>query len=80
VAGFDQVTETTLSVKSTYASFDELWTGFLAGIGPAGSYCVGLPDEQRIALREELFHRLGSPAGTFTLDALARSAAGRCPT
>ncbi len=29
---------------SAYADFDELWNGFLAGIGPAGSYLVGLPE------------------------------------
>ncbi|MFI5956174.1 class I SAM-dependent methyltransferase [Cryptosporangium sp. NPDC051539] len=77
--GFTQVTETVLSVSSTYASFDELWAGFLAGIGPAGSYLVGRSDEQRAAVREELFRRLGSPAGRFSLDALARSASGHCP-
>ncbi|EXG81904.1 class I SAM-dependent methyltransferase [Cryptosporangium arvum] len=78
-AGFTGVTETVLSVSSTYASFDELWNGYLAGIGPAGVYCVGLPDDQRTAVRAELFRRLGSPTGSFTLSALARSASGRNP-
>ena len=78
-AGFTDVTETILEVSSTYASFEELWNGFLAGIGPAGSYCVGLAEQQRAALREELFHRLGSPTGSFSLDATARCATGRSP-
>ena len=43
-AGLSQVTETTLRVTSTYEDFDELWTGFLAGVGPAGTYL-------RVALR-----------------------------
>ncbi len=79
VAGFEQVEETTLAVSSTYEDFDELWSGFLAGIGPAGSFCVGLPDAVRSELRSELFDRLGSPSGGFTLGAMARSARGRQP-
>jgi ubiquinone/menaquinone biosynthesis C-methylase UbiE len=78
-AGFSDVTETTLDVSSSYSSFEELWEGFLAGIGPAGSYCVSLTEDQRIALREELFHRVGSPTGTFSLVAKARCASGRSP-
>lgn len=78
-AGFERLTETTLSVTSTYAGFDELWSGLNAGIGPAGSYCVGLPEHRRAALRTEMFDRLGSPAGAFSLSALARCASGRTP-
>lgn len=70
------IEESTLSVASTYSSFDELWDGFLAGVGPAGSYCVSLPDHQRDRLREALLARLGSPAGSFTLGAVARCAVG----
>jgi SAM-dependent methyltransferase len=76
-AGLADVTETTLQVHSTYASFAELWSGFLAGVGPAGSYCVGLTEQRRAALHDELFRRLGAPAGAFTLAATARCASGR---
>lgn len=76
-AGLHDVEESTLHVTSTYASFDELWDGFLAGVGPAGAYCVALSDEGRGRLRTELFHRVGSPAGAFTLGAVARCAVGR---
>lgn len=76
-AGFHDVAETTLDVQSTYTGFDELWTGFLAGIGPAGSFCLSLAEAQRTALRAGLFHRLGSPSGAFTLTAKARCAHGR---
>lgn len=78
-AGFVDVTETTLQVSSGYAGFEELWSGFLAGIGPAGSFCVGLTDGRRATLRGELFSRLGSPSGPFTLAATARCARGRSP-
>ena len=79
VAGFEQVVESTLHVDSTYADFDELWAGFLQGVGPAGSFCLGLADDRREALRQELWHRLGSPVGSFTLGATARCAVGRAP-
>ncbi len=76
-AGFDDVVETTLHVSSTYAGFDELWSGFLAGIGPAGSFCLSLPDADRAAVRSELFSRVGSPSGPFSLGATARCAHAR---
>ena len=78
-AGLESVVETTLHVSSRYDSFDEFWSGFLAGIGPAGMFCVALSDESRAALREELFLRVGSPGGSFTLGAMARSAKGLVP-
>lgn len=78
-AGFDDVTESTLQVTSTYAGFDELWTGFLAGIGPAGAHCVALSPDDRSAVRAGVFRRLGSPDGAFTLSATARCATGRAP-
>jgi SAM-dependent methyltransferase len=78
-AGLDDVEETALRVTSSYAGFDELWAGFLLGIGPAGTYCVGLPDDDRERLRERLFTSLGSPSGSFTLGAVARCATGRAP-
>lgn len=78
-AGFDDIAETTLDVSAGYEGFDELWTGLLGGIGPAGEFCVALPDEQRNAVRGELFGRLGSPTGSFSLGATARCARGRVP-
>ncbi len=71
------VVESTVTVQSTYADFDELWQGFCSGIGPAGHYCVAAADGVRAELRAELFRRLGSPHGTLTLDAVARVAMGR---
>ncbi|CAN5666320.1 class I SAM-dependent methyltransferase [soil metagenome] len=78
-AGFEDLTETTLSVTSSYTDFDELWSGLLAGIGPAGSYCVSLPEDTRADLRAVMFDRLGSPSGSFSLGAVARCASGRAP-
>jgi len=76
-AGLGDIVESTLHVSSTYTSFDEMWEGFLAGVGPAGSFCVALGDEDRHRLRGELFRRFGSPGGSFTLGAVARCAVAR---
>ena len=78
-AGMVDIVESTLQVSSTYATFDELWQSFLAGVGPAGAYCVALPDEDRARLRDELFRRFRSPSGEFTLGAVARCAVARVP-
>jgi SAM-dependent methyltransferase len=78
-AGMNDVVESTLRVSSSYAGFDELWSGFLAGVGPAGAYCVSLSDGERQRLRTALFHRLGEPTGSFELGAVARCAVARTP-
>lgn len=78
-AGMAEVEEHELTVESRYEDFDELWGGFLAGIGPAGAFCVSLDDDEQQAVRQELFDRLDRPAGPFTLQAVARAARGRRP-
>lgn len=78
-AGLEQVRESTLTVTSTYANFDELWAGFLAGVGPAGAWCVAQDHATQEAVRSELFARLGGPEGPFSLDAVARYAVGALP-
>lgn len=75
-AGFTDIVETTLTVGTVYESFDELWSGFLAGIGPAGSYCISLDADRQTSLRQNLFERLGEPVGQFELSATARGASG----
>ncbi|NNF56295.1 MAG: class I SAM-dependent methyltransferase [Acidimicrobiales bacterium] len=79
-AGLNDVTETTLQAQTTYENFDELWNGFCAGIGPAGSYCVSLANNQRAQLRDRLHTQLGSPTTAFTLHAVARSTIATSPT
>jgi SAM-dependent methyltransferase len=70
-SGVSDVSTSEIVVDAHYADFDELWEPFLAGIGPAGSYCAALDPERREALRERYLTRLGSPAGPFTLTARA---------
>ncbi len=78
-AGFHDVAESTLTVTSMYTDYDELWSGFLAGIGPAGAYCTSLPSESQAAVRQELFRRVGAPDGSFSLSAVARCITGLNP-
>jgi ubiquinone/menaquinone biosynthesis C-methylase UbiE len=78
-SGFTEITETTLTVSSVYESFDELWSGFLAGIGPAGSFCVSFDEDRQAVLRQNLFERIGEPVEEFELSATARSASGVAP-
>ena len=79
-AGAVEVVESTLSVSAGYeGGFDELWAGLLAGVGPAGAYCVSRGEDERRELRALLFERLGRPTGPLTLGALARCAVGRRP-
>lgn len=80
-AGLTHIDETTIEARTTYDDFDELWTGFCAGIGPAGAYCTTLPGNHQRELRGRLHDRLGNPPAAFTLDATARSTtATRPPT
>ena len=44
-SGFVDIVESTLTVNMTYTGFDELWSGLLLGIGPAGAYLVSLPED-----------------------------------
>jgi SAM-dependent methyltransferase len=65
-----------LDVETTYADFGDFWGPFTLGVGPAGSYCASLDPKRQTALREELFARLGSPTGAFTLSARAWAVRG----
>jgi SAM-dependent methyltransferase len=78
-AGLSDIEESTLEVRSEYEDFDELWTGFLAGIGPAGAYAMALAPQDRTQLRDCLRHRLGDPPAAFGLTAVARAAIATRP-
>jgi SAM-dependent methyltransferase len=68
-----------LVVSSDYADFDELWSSFSRGVGPAGQYLLSLPPERREAIRAEYFARIGEPSGSFELSARAWAVRGRVP-
>jgi ubiquinone/menaquinone biosynthesis C-methylase UbiE len=78
-AGLDDVDIGAIVVEAAYDDFDDLWSPYPAGVGPAGAYASSLGDEARAALREEFRRRLGQSEGPFTLSARAWRAVGRAP-
>lgn len=79
--GLQQVEEQALTIESAFASFDDYWTPFLGGQGPAGAYVARLPEPQRDALRERLRKRLagGGADRPITLRARAWAVKGVAP-
>ena len=76
-AALHDIRTTELRPSVRYATFDELWAPLTTGVAPSGAYTAALDDARRAALREELFRRLGAPAGPFVLTARAWAVAGR---
>ncbi len=60
-AGLRRVSVEAIEVATVFADFDDFWSPFLGGQGPAPGYVASLPAERRGALRELLRTRL--PAG-----------------
>jgi SAM-dependent methyltransferase len=57
-AGLADVDVKAIDVDTRFASFDDYWTPFLGGQGPASTYAMSLPDDSRNALRDRLRDRL----------------------
>ena len=74
-AGLQDVEDSSLSVSLEHQSFDAWWEPFVGGVGPAGSYVVGLDPDAQAALRERCRSML--PAAPFVLTADAWVARGR---
>ena len=53
-AGLNDVATRAIDVPTMFADFDDYWTPFLSGQGPAPGYCMKLPEDVRGALRERL--------------------------
>jgi len=53
-AGASQVDVSSITVPMQFRDFDDLWSPFLGGQGPAPTYILTLPEEERSALREQL--------------------------
>ena len=43
-----------IDVATIFRDFDDYWSPFLGGEGPAPSYAMSLSEEQRVALREQI--------------------------
>ncbi|MGQ0543721.1 MAG: hypothetical protein ACT4P3_00095 [Betaproteobacteria bacterium] len=63
-----------------FRDFDDFWTPFLGGQGPAPGYCMSLSEERRAALRERIRAALPIAAdGSIPLIARAWAVRGRAP-
>ena len=75
-AGFHQVEVTSIEVPTVFRDFDDYWSPFLGGQGPAPSYLMSLSDERRDTLRERI--RAGLPfAADGSISLVARAWAVR---
>jgi SAM-dependent methyltransferase len=72
-AGLRGAESTALTVTLRFASFEEWWTPFTLGVGPAGGYVASLEGKHRAAVRAACARLL--PEAPFTLS--ARSWAAR---
>ena len=57
-AGLVDVAVEEIVVPTVFSGFDDYWSPFLGGQGPAPAYAMSLPSEDRAALRERLRARL----------------------
>jgi SAM-dependent methyltransferase len=76
-AGLVDVEVSPVVVSATYRDFADLWAPLEAGVAPSGAFCVSLPPARRAALRTRFAERLGSPEGSFQLQARAWAVQGR---
>jgi SAM-dependent methyltransferase len=56
--GLQQVEEQPLAIDLSFASFDDYWSPFLGGQGPAGAYAGSLSESDRARLASRLRDRL----------------------
>jgi SAM-dependent methyltransferase len=52
--GFDRTECHSIDVPTVFKDFEDYWSPFLGGQGPAPTYCGTLSDEQRARLREQI--------------------------
>jgi SAM-dependent methyltransferase len=77
-AGLADVAVEEIVVPTVFADFDDYWTPFLGGTGPAPAYAVQLSEAERAALRESLRSSLPTePDGSIHLTARAWAVRGR---
>ncbi len=75
-AGLHNVEVRPIEVPTVFRDFDDYWSPFLGGQGPAPSYAMSLSDERRAALRERI--RAGLPfASDGSIPLVARAWAVR---
>lgn len=79
-AGLTGVTTRVIDVPTQFRDFDDYWSPFLAGQGPAPTYTMSLSEDRRAALRERIRSTLPfAPDGSIRLDARAWAVRGFKP-
>ena len=79
-AGLEDVAVRAVDVPTLFRDFDDYWSPFLGGQGPAPSYAMSLTEERRAALRDRIRVSLPTPDdGSIRLIARAWAARGRSP-
>jgi SAM-dependent methyltransferase len=69
-----------IDIPTPFRDFDDYWTPFLGGQGPAPSYAMSLDESSRNRLRDRIRARLpGQPDGSILLMARAWAVRGRAP-
>jgi SAM-dependent methyltransferase len=76
-AGLGAIVTRPIDVRTVFTDFDDYWSPFLGGQGPAPGYCMGLSEARRAALRERLCTTLPAVAdGRIALIARAWAVRG----
>jgi SAM-dependent methyltransferase len=79
-AGLREVAARAIDVPTVFRDFDDYWSPFLGGQGPAPGYAMSLTEERRAALCDRLRTTLPTNAdGSIRLVARAWAARGRAP-
>jgi len=79
-AGLQDIQVRTIDVPTVFKDFDDYWSPFLGGQGPAPTYCMSLPEDHRARLRRHLHDTLPFEAdGSIRLIARAFAVRGRKP-
>jgi SAM-dependent methyltransferase len=79
-AGLTDVATGSIEVPTVFAGFDDYWSPFLGGTGPAPAYVTTLSEHDRLSLREALRQRLpADDDGSIHLTARAWTVRGRVP-
>ncbi|HMA57644.1 MAG TPA: class I SAM-dependent methyltransferase [Pseudolabrys sp.] len=75
--GLRNVATKAIDVPTVFGSFEDYWSPFLGGQGPAPGYCMSLADADRVALRERVRSSLPAECdGTIRLTARAWAVRG----
>jgi SAM-dependent methyltransferase len=80
-AGLESVAVRPIDIPTVFAGFEELWTPFLSGTGPAPGYVATLTEGARDTLRDRLRAAIATePDGSIRLTARAWAIKGRRPS